>query len=154
MKALVLLLCLATFNLGAQENEFNQILSVKNIQITEPIDFTSGNPVIKSTPLLEDDALAIKLDESSVVKKSVFYEAYAVWIQNLNGYNFHIADYWDGTRVVTCLDGGMVGLQAISVNGIKMVESTNVKWYNNRFVHRYPAGKVTSYSYKQTSEVY
>lgn len=86
--------------------------------------------------------------------KSLFFETYAVSIWTIDGYSFHIADYYDGTRVVTCLDGELVGLQGIAVNGIKTAESRNVTWYNNYFVHRYPTGKINSYSNKQIIELY
>jgi hypothetical protein len=70
-----------------------------------------------------------------------------------NGYNFHIADYNDGTRIITCLDGPMRGYQGIVFNGYQVAESFDVKWHSNYFVHQYPAGQVTSYSNRQIAKL-
>jgi hypothetical protein len=95
-----------------------------------------------------------KVDTSQVDKSSRFYETYRVSVINYGGFNFHVADYNDGARIVTCLDGGMRGYQAIAYNGSQVASSYDVQWYSNYFVHRYPDGKVYSYSNRQIAEVY
>ena len=83
-------------------------------------------------------------------------EAYSVAVNVLYGYTFHVADYYDGTRVVTCLDGDMKGYQGIGVNGIKQAESTNVEWHKKYFVHYYVEDdmdfKIISYPTSQVAE--
>lgn len=103
-----------------------------------------------------------KVDETTSLTKAEFntvgvprtYETYNVGVISTGGYNFHVAVYNDGTSIITCLDGGMRGYQAVAVNGIQVDESYNVQWYGSFFVHLYPNGKVTSYSNRQVAEVY
>lgn len=101
------------------------------------------------------------LDQNSsnkkVAKKVNGIKIYAtsVSITVISGYSFHVADYYGpygNSRIVTCLDGDMRGQQGIADNGVLQIESTNVKWYNDYFIHYYPAGQVTSYPNKQTCE--
>ena len=67
--------------------------------------------------------------------------------------NFHIADYADGIRVVTCLDGNEKGLQGIGFNGVIQGESRDVKWKKGYFIHNYVGGRVISYPNKQIAEL-
>ncbi|NGX61529.1 MAG: hypothetical protein K940chlam9_01015 [Chlamydiae bacterium] len=85
---------------------------------------------------------------------SAQFETYNVQVVVYGGYTFHIADYVDGTRIGTCLDGGDRGLQAVAYRGVTQAESRNVQWNNGYFVHVYPAGKVTTFSNKQIAELY
>lgn len=89
--------------------------------------------------------------------KSVKFHANTVSITFVGGFAFHVADYfgtYGNSRIVTCLDGDMIGHQGISDNGIRRIESTNVEWYNNYFIHYYPSGKVISYENSQIAEFY
>ena len=88
------------------------------------------------------------------VNKSVIYAAYSVSIVNSGGFLFHVADYRDGSRVVTCLDGGMRGYQSVYLNGRQVNSSSNVTWYQNYFVHYYQGGKIHSYVDRQITEIY
>ena len=81
--------------------------------------------------------------------KSLSHETNMVSIQVLDGFYFHVADYYDGTRVVTCLDGGLRGYQGIAFNGKQIAECNNVKWFKKHFEHQYPNGKIYSYPNKQ-----
>ena len=81
------------------------------------------------------------------------FESYSVEIKTLGGFSFHIADYPDGARVVTCLDGKMKGYQALYVNGIQIMDSWDVTWYSNYFIHKYVGGCVYSCAYKQVIQV-
>jgi hypothetical protein len=81
-------------------------------------------------------------------------EAYLVQQIYSGGYNFHTADYYDGTRVVTCLDGDLKGYQGVSVNGVLQTEGFGAEWHNGYFIHYYERGKITSYPKKQTIELY
>jgi len=70
------------------------------------------------------------------------------------GFYFHIADYIDGTRVITCLDGPDKGLQAVTYNGIYQTETRAVQWNKDHFVHFYQHGRIISYPTLQISELY
>lgn len=107
------------------------------------------------TNQLSFDNVSGAVDRSSVQAKSVKFYSSSVFITVKGGFTFHVADYYGpyGTsRIVTCLDGNMIGHQGISDNGILQIESTNVIWYKDYFVHFYPAGHVTSYANKQICE--
>lgn len=154
MKILAVLLCLITFNLFAQEQEFNQILSIKNVHVLGMTDICSYLSVEEHESSICSFSLkSLAFSNSQLEKRAVYYETQNVSIQNKGGYNFHIADYYDGSRVVTCLDGELRGLQGIAINGVKVVESTNVEWYKNYFVHRYPNGSIHSYPNKQVAQL-
>lgn len=87
------------------------------------------------------------------VAKSFRAETSSVAVAKLNGVTIHIADYPDGTRVLTCLEGSLKGLQEGYFNGVLILSSRNVKWHSKYFVHTYPNGKVTSYPNKQILEI-
>jgi hypothetical protein len=98
-----------------------------------------------------------KAPKKALAVQAVKIHANSVSITVLNGYTFHVADYYGpygNSRIVTCLDGDMQGHQGIADNGILRIESTNFEWYKDYFVHYYPAGKVVSYANKQTAEFY
>jgi hypothetical protein len=88
------------------------------------------------------------------VAKSFRAETSSVAVAKLNGITIHIADYPDGTRVLTCLEGSLKGLQEGYFNGVLVLSSRNVKWHSKYFVHTYPNGKITSYPKKQIAEIY
>lgn len=88
--------------------------------------------------------------------KKAQYETYAVSINVVSGYRFHIADYYGtygSSRVITALDGELRGRQEIADNGIVMAASTQVRWHKDYFVHTYPRGKVYTYLNKQVLEM-
>ncbi len=75
--------------------------------------------------------------------------------QTINGgLNFHIANYIDGTCIITYLDGAEKGLQGIFFNGVLQNGSTLVEWHKNHFIHFYQYGRVTSYCDRQIAELY
>lgn len=130
----------ATAFAADQESEFKQLLLQKNEKATEETKKPLGS----------------QLEEKSVSKnlKALIVETYFVSHVHLGGYEFHVADYKDGTKIVTCLDGSMRGLQGISYRGLLRIESRNVRWCGDYFVHFYPGGTVTSFSDRQISELY
>ena len=140
MRILAILLCLVAFNLNGQEEEFKQMLSIRQVTVTDMESIYSGvlSEKIETT---KSDAISRFLSpsetDSQLEKKSLISETFAVSVQYLSGYLFHVADYFDGTRVVTCLDGPLVGLQGISINGVQIAESYDVTWLSNYFVHYY-----------------
>jgi hypothetical protein len=164
---LPLFLCLFSLTSYAQEKELYEIL-------TKPHDFggryhdSSIPSAIASTPKTQlsdkttDDSH--KDEKSMSVKKGkklsaksvrARTETSAVSIIKNGGYLFHVADYPDGTRVVTCLDGSGKGYQGMSVNGVAGGGSNDVKWHSKyHFVHKYPCGQVKSYENKQIIEIY
>lgn len=168
-----LILCLIAFNAHAQQNEFEQLLSVQNISVSEIPDicsigaFSNGNCIDEglsfqlakrgSQNLSEDTTTPFQVNEQTRAPKKIQkHHANSVSINVLNGFTFHVADYYGyyGTsRVVTCLDGEMKGNQAIGDNGIVQAESNDVTWHKGYFVHRYPYGKVTSFPNSQTLEI-
>lgn len=142
------MMCLISLKAYTQEEEFNQLLSIKNV-ISTDLDFSKDDP---SDPknLESTESIFSKIEASS--SKSSKFVTYNVYLNVLNGYTFHVADYSDGTRVITALDGSMRGYQAIGFNGVQVTGSSNVTWHSDYFVHKYPNGKVTSYATRQVAE--
>lgn len=54
------------------------------------------------------------------------FTTHNVYINNINGYRYHVADHNDGCRIVTALDGPMAGYQGMAFNGIQIAESTGL----------------------------
>lgn len=107
----------------------------------------------------EDETLGSMLDieafnQNNPAESQLRFETNCVQIVIREDLTLHIADYSDGTRIVTALDGPLEGLQVIGFNGKPMAESRNVQWHKGYFIHFYPGGKVTSYPNKQISELY
>ncbi|HSX03617.1 MAG TPA: hypothetical protein VLG76_02685 [Rhabdochlamydiaceae bacterium] len=82
------------------------------------------------------------------------YETYSVFQTVINGFTFHVADYIDGTRVVTCLDGPDRGLQIVGVPGLIQTYSNVVQWNIDHFIHYYEHGRIISYVNRQIAELY
>lgn len=156
-----------------QEKAIEQLLSVRNIRVSEELDICSSDICLCESFTEEGLSFQLLTGEKRELQdcfvndisaqfsaktssiKSQKIETYAVVINIIDGYTFHIADYYGyygHSRVVTCLDGAMRGRQGISDNGILMVESTDVKWHKDYFEHTYPAGKVYTYTNKQVME--
>jgi hypothetical protein len=164
MKILAIIFCIATtLNLCAhendcdtQENDFKRMLMIKNIPASEITDFCLDSPIkgSETTEISDTSPISLSSEQSSAVEKSLFYTAYSVSIQNLHGHLYHVADYYDGTKVITCLTGEHKGLQGVAVNGKTIVTTVNVIWFNNYFVHYYPTGKISSDANQQVIEVY
>lgn len=165
---------LISLNVNSAENQqekiINLLLSMQNINVNELSDFCSEEIQIKEN-LLQEGLSYKMLTGNTNEFQEVFendlmpqfnakvnlnkFETRSVVINKMEGYTFHIADYfgqWGNSRIVTCLDGELRGLQGIADNGVIMAQSTDVTWHKNYFVHRYPKGKVTSYPNKQTCE--
>lgn len=157
-----LILCLITINAYAQQNEIEQLLSVQNINVSEISDICTVRAATHGDSL--DEGLSLRLtkiqnlseDTARGTKKVQKIHADLVSINSLNGYTFHVADYYGNfgnSRVVTCLDGDMKGYQGVADNGILQIESNDVKWHKGYFVHKYPNAKVISYPKSQTLEI-
>lgn len=67
-------------------------------------------------------------EQKKATKYSASCETHAVSIFVIDGYKIHVADYPDGTRVATCLDGRDKGYQAIGFNGAIIIESKKAEW--------------------------
>ncbi len=154
-----------------QEDGFQQLfLTTENVVIGEETmcaeslwksDHVSIPSPTKSNKSIDFSGISpglLSMDASNaehLVKgaKKAYFETYAAGVVVLGGYLWHVADYYDGTRVVTALDGGMRGYQGVSVYGIQTAESVNVEWHKDYFVHRYPTGKIYSYPNRQIIEI-
>lgn len=137
------------FKLHSQQAEFKQLLSI-NLSEIASLGSHDSNGEISAALSFGNDVLSDDLSPRFAQNETKIFKAYAVAIQTLEGYTFHVADYRDGSRIVTCLDGEMVGYQGIALNGEQVNESKDVEWFSNYFVHTYPGGKVYSYPKKQT----
>lgn len=87
-------------------------------------------------------------------KYSQRFETYEARQTIFGGFKFHIAEYADGTKIITCLDGTEKGLQSISCNGMTQTESRAVQWNKDTFIHFYEHGRVISYPRRQIVEFY
>ena len=162
------LICLS----GEIQEHLKLILSMKNLSVTNTDELTppwiegdqssllaenETNEEIEGIVSPKSAMLQQDHSDNSVQKKatkySTTYETRFVSVIVLDGYKIHVADYYDGTRVVSFLDGDMKGYQAGSVNGVFTGDSRNVEWHKNYFVHRYPRCKITSYPNKQIFEI-
>lgn len=170
IKLILIFMVMCICNGYTQENEFKQLLSMQFLS-TNDIPNICSEEISLSEPCSSDGLSSLLLNgetkelqnlfESGMQcnakssKKSQKFETYSVVITNIDGYIFHVANYYGSygnSRVITCLNGEMRGLQGISDNGVQMAESTDVVWHNDYFVHRYPRGKVISYSNRQILE--
>lgn len=146
----MLLLFIINQRAQAQEFELNQILSMQSKTVASELELFQGDTV--------EDILSQSLKNEVARKtenlKSATFQTYNVQIVYYGGFNFHVADYIDGTRIVTCLDGTEKGLQSIAHNGTTQMQSRNVQWHNGYFIHFYPGGKVTSFPNNQVAEIY
>lgn len=151
----------------AQQIEMEQLLSLKNVNPSNIIDIC--DPEIVSYENKNNQGLSVLLgihssgmnDEAQNIKemtpKKIIVYANVVSISVINGYTFHVADYYGPyghSRAVTCLDGAMKGYQGVADNGIQTAESWAVEWHKNYFVHYYPKAKVISYPNTQFFEFY
>lgn len=154
MRILAIIFCIATLNLCAQEEDFNRMLMMKSVPVSKITDFCLDSPIKECETTEGSDILSRLFGQTNAVAKSTLYNAYSVSIQDSQGYLFHVADYYDGTRVVTCLNGPLLGLQGVSFKGVKIVESTDVIWFSDYFVHYYPTIIVNSYANQQIIKLY
>lgn len=171
---ITLLLCLVAFNAHAQKDQIKQLLSLRNINTSNILDICSQD--LNSDEVYEDAGLSFQLSNEgvnesrdsfindiqyqlrskkvlSIPKKMV---ANSVSITVLDGFTFHIADYYGHyghSRIITCLDGNMRGYQEIADNGVSGIGSSEVKWHKGYFVHNYPNAKIYSYPDKQIFKI-
>lgn len=142
---------------NAQERAIDKLITVRNLDASQIPDICSKNICPSEYP--DEEGLSYQVlgeDNTSLHQKKIKVETYSVMINTIDGYTFHVADYYGQfghSRVITCLDGALRGLQGIADNGVLMVQSTDVKWHKNYFEHKYPAAKIYSYSYKQIFEL-
>lgn len=94
------------------------------------------------------------LDKQASFYCSQRFYAFCVGFEYINGFRYHVADYYDGTRVVTCLNGPSMGLQTVYLRGFWVGDSWDVNWRKRSFVHWHVSGRITSYDYKQVIELY
>lgn len=150
---------LISLNLYSQNQEMQQLLSMQSVPVSEVPDIcsmTSCEPFQKES--VDGLSLLHSTDKSeaslSIERASYLYDAYYVGINIVGGYTFHVADYLDGTRVVTCLDGSMRGCQGVAKYGVQIAASDVVVWHSNYFVHYYQDGEITSFPSAQVIEIY
>jgi hypothetical protein len=162
IKILTLFLCLFSFFGYAHEREIDEILKEPNA-FENSAHQSSFSSAITAAHVPNEPTATIHKKEEPVLKNAKILakkirakaETSAVSIIKKGGYSFHVADYPDGTRVVTCLDGSGKGYQGIAVNGVAIDESNDVKWYSKyHFIHKYPSGQIKSYKNKQIMEIY
>lgn len=151
----ILLFCLSTTFGFAQEEEQKQLKIVESICAASHAESSSKKKISDlSGDELTPMSLTLDAQQNFGLKaKALRFETYAVRIDFFDGYRFHVADYYDGTCIVTCLDGPLVGYQVISVNGTVTADSSNVIWRKDHFVHRYLNGKVLTYERMQAIEL-
>lgn len=155
-------LCLLPFTGFTQEAQFHQLLEIQNLNVDDSNqiqrlfsesreqDFCATLAQIHS----HEFPISQQLNLNETLAKSFCAETYDVRIVLYQGYTFHVANHFDGSRVVTCLDGSLRGLQGIARNGVVKAESSNVVWLTNSFVHYYPGGQIRSYAARQVAEIY
>ena len=116
---------------------------------------TKGNPQqqIAQDLLAESNGMACNAAKAPGYSGKSF-TTHNVRYENLDGYTFHIADYPDGSRAVTALNGEMRGYQGIALNGRQIAESWNMEVHNGYFIHYYDVAKITSYDTKQVCKYY
>lgn len=165
------IVCLFSITLFAQEETLIKLLEEKPKQAVVKIaasiedNYCYGKSISIPMPMgsmelppksieIEIPTFLMQGNRHAALQSSLYFETYAVLTLIIDGYSFHIADYYDGTRVVTCLNGPLMGLQTVSFNGTKLVESTNVHWYADYCIHYYQTGKIYSYNNRQIIEVY
>lgn len=178
-KTLFLLVCLISVSLFAHDDFLNQVFAEKPQAVAKIIACEAINPELTDTIitlptptesqsehersfnteailpyLLLEGQNASSTTYNMKSSKSQYFETYAIFIRYDQGYSFHVADYYDGTRVVTSLDGPLQGHQLVGVNGIITADSSNIKCYSNYCVHYYVGGKITTYPNRQVIEIY
>lgn len=161
---LITLPCQADTENDIQAIAIEKLLSVRNVDVSSIDNICNPNICLNesshdssgiSAQLVSGkvrDDFSILLRAKKLSQKTQKAETYAVFVTVLEGYTFHVADYygsWGNSRVVTALDGQMRGRQEIADNGVVMAASTDVKWHNDYFEHTYPAGKIYTYKDKQ-----
>lgn len=148
-----------TTSLYAADNDKSQLEALHNLGTakTKNTGRIFPNPGESVASLLL--GAAKKEEGLSANKQAGFYcrerfYAFYVAFEFINGFKYHVADYYDGTRVVTCLNGPCNGLQTIYLRGFWVAESGDVTWHRRYFVHWHISGRITSYDYKQVIELY
>lgn len=153
----------AVDNEGLQESAIEQLLLVENSYACDSLDVSSldvcsdehGNEdglFFQLSTAVEQNSCSSCSSSENVSEKSKKVETYAVFITVVEGYTFHVADYYGPlghSRVVSCLDGDMKGEQIIVDNDVLTGSSSNVKWHKKYFSHKYANGKIYSYPNKQ-----
>lgn len=145
---LTLFACL--FSISGYAKELDQRQSFTNCQPTSALSVFAD---ISNASKKKITVKNTKKNASSVAK-SFRLETSAVAEIKLNGLKYHVADYPDGTRVITCLDGSLKGLQEVYFEGSRILMSIDVEWHSKYFEHKYPNGKVKSYPNKQIADIY
>lgn len=159
----------ANAEINTQKSAIEILLLVRNISISAIDDICNPNICLNehdneqglSEKLMSEEEkvqndYSVLLRSKKSSQKTQKAETYAVSITVINGFTFHVADYygdWGNSRVVTALDGELRGRQEIADNGIIMAASTNVIWHKDFFEHTYPAGKVYTYQNKQVLKI-
>jgi hypothetical protein len=139
-----------------QEKAIDMLMSTKILDASQLSNVCSKNISLNEHSF--DEGLSYQLlsqDDETEHSKGIKVETHCVMINVIDGFAFHVADYfghYGHSRAVTCLDGPLRGLQNIADNGILMIQSTDVKWHKNYFEHTYPGAKIYSYSNKQVCE--
>lgn len=172
----VVLICLFTVFGYSQDENIAQLLTNQNGAVSRIVTDREDSPwfgknISVPIPPGPDNLLDSSSDDetpqlitqehyqysASVSRKTSHkkeFETYAVSILYNNGCKVHVADYYDGTKVLTFLDGELKGLQGVGVNGVQTAESNAVEWHSKYFVHYYTNGKIYTYSNKQVLELY
>lgn len=78
----------------------------------------------------------------------------AGYVTSPEGWVSHIADYGDGTRIVTAINGDLQGYQIVGYNGRLLFDSWNIEVHNGYFIHYYPNAKVVTHDNKQQIKYY
>jgi hypothetical protein len=149
MRSLTFLLCLYTFSAFAQEAELKQILSLQDVSAFGMSGLTLDELYLHDEASLPENMVW----HQSKVSASRRIEAYAVATIVNQAFTYHIADYYNGIQIITCLDGELKGLQVIAVDGYIKKNSDNVDWFDDYFIHYYTDGTVYSYPNKQIMEI-
>jgi hypothetical protein len=133
-----MLFCLISFNLIANEG-IEHLSKIGTADIIEKCDHV----------LLFKNII---LQEKGLNNKAIYFQTNNVSFQYFEGHKFHVADYPDGSRVITIMDGNEKGFQAITFNGEIIICSDNVQWHKKYFVNFYPAGAIYTHPNMQICE--
>ncbi|MDB2613682.1 hypothetical protein N9Y92_00810, partial [Chlamydiales bacterium] len=149
---IILGLCVIS-NINAQELEIKQLSVVQNLSALEGEEVGDSSICVE---MLEEGSPSIQSHNRSTKFMSLSTKVETTYVQVVrsNGYTFHVADYYDGTRVISCLDGSLKGLQEMYFNGVLQAWTNAVLWSNGYFIHYYQHGEVISYPNKQIVKIY
>jgi hypothetical protein len=146
---ITLILCLGTFNIYAQQEEIEQLLSVQNNGMSGDISFSSTGKT-EAQKSFSYDAKGYQMSSKSAAKaqKTVFTNV-ITYQYTTDGWLQHVAVYSDGI-ICTNLAGPREGLQIAILEHGAMDMCHSYKMHKDHKSHKYSWGEVRTYENYQT----